>query len=642
MISVVNLKVEYGAFTLFSDVSFMISGRERVGLAGKNGAGKSTLLKIIAGLQEPSKGSIAKPNGLTIGYLPQHMLHKDNCTVIEEAKKAFANLNQLKIELEKATKEIEIRQDYESDDYMQLLEHFSWLNDQLQINEPGNIDGAIEQTLMGLGFTREDFTRSTREFSGGWRMRIELVKILLQKPELILLDEPTNHLDIQSIQWLEDFLKQYNGAIVLISHDKALLNNLTKRTLEINMAKIHDYDVPYSAYLIKRKERREQQMNAFRNQQKLIEKNEDFIERFRYKATKANQVQSRIKMLDKIDKIEIEDEDISHINIRFPAAPRSGAIAVEAKGMSKSYGQKKVLDSVDFILERGDKVAFVGKNGQGKSTFSKTIIKEIDYEGELRIGHNVNIGYFAQNQDELLDESKTVLETIEDIAFGDARTRVRDILGAFLFSGEDVDKKVKVLSGGERSRLAIAKLLLEPYNLLVLDEPTNHLDIRSKEILKQAIQKYDGSVVIVSHDRDFLDGLTQKIYDFDKGKIKEFNGTIIDYVNKFHFIASQKNDIKAKKQVIEAKPIENKQDYEERKNKEKEKRKLESSIKQTENRIKQFEADLKLIEIDLADPLKADQMHSLVSNYEQKKYELDKEFSNWEKFNFELEQFEQK
>ncbi|HKK41346.1 MAG TPA: ABC-F family ATP-binding cassette domain-containing protein, partial [Bacteroidales bacterium] len=532
MVSVQNISVSFGSFDLLSGVSFLINEQDRIGLAGKNGAGKSTLLKIISGLQSPTSGTVDMSKDVTIGYLPQQMRVDDTTTVINETLTAFSELLGLSEEIKKCTQEIADRVDYESQEYLNLCDHLAVIEERYRMLGGTNYQAEAELTLLGLGFERKDFDRHTKELSGGWRMRIELAKILLRQPSLFLLDEPTNHLDIESIQWLETFLSSYPGAVVLVSHDRAFLNNVTKRTIEISLGKIYDYKAPWSKYLILRAERREQQLASYRNQQKMIEDTEKFIERFRYKATKAVQVQSKIKLLDKIERIEVDDEDTSAINLRFPPAPRSGTVVVEAKNLSKSFGDLKVLKKIDFRITRGEKVAFIGRNGEGKTTFSRIIIGELDHTGSLKTGHNVKTGYFAQNQDELLDEDITVLQTIDNVAKGDIRTKIRDILGAFLFRGDDVDKKVKVLSGGERSRLALIKLLLEPYNLLVLDEPTNHLDMRSKDILKKALVKFDGTLIVVSHDRDFLDGIVNKVYEFRENRIKEHLGGIYDFLRK--------------------------------------------------------------------------------------------------------------
>jgi len=530
MVSVNSVSVLFGSFVLLDEVSFLITRQERIGLTGKNGAGKSTLMKIIAGLQQPTSGSIEGPREMTVGYLEQQMKISDSTTVLDETLTAFAELQSLEAEVEQCNREVEERTDYESVSYRDLLERLHHAGERYRMLGGNDFTALAEQTLTGLGFSRKDFARPTRELSGGWRMRVELAKILLRKPDLVLLDEPTNHLDIESIIWLEGFLSTYPGAVLLVSHDRTFLDNVTKRTIEISLGKIYDYRVPYTKYTVLRKERRGQQEAAYRNQQKLIEDAEKFIDRFRYKPTKAVQVQSKIKQLKKIERIEIEDEDLSSINIRFAPAPRSGTVVAEADEVTKRYGKHLVLDKITLKIERGEKVAFVGRNGEGKTTLTRIILGQLEYEGLMKKGHNVNIGYFAQNQDELLNDEMTVFETVDYIARGDIRTRLRDILGAFLFGGEDIDKKVKVLSGGERSRLAIVQLLLEPFNLLLLDEPTNHLDIRSKEILKKALLKFDGTLIVVSHDRDFLDGLVTKVFEFRNKKIKTHLGGIGDFL----------------------------------------------------------------------------------------------------------------
>ncbi len=532
MISVNNLSIEFSSQKLFDNINYVINPNDKIALVGKNGAGKSTMLKIIAGLQKPTEGAVAVPQGVTIGYLPQQMVLADSTTLIEETHKVFAHVQEMHRNLDAMSAELAERTDYDSDEYHALIDRVSSLTEQLAIVASDNYEADIERTLIGLGFLRSDFGRATSEFSGGWRMRIELAKILLQKPDVLLLDEPTNHLDIESIQWLESFLRTNAKAVVLVSHDRAFIDNVTNRTIEISCGKIYDYAVNYSKFVVLRQERIEQQMRAYRNQQKLIADTEDFIERFRYKATKSVQVQSRIKQLAKIERIEVDEVDTSHLSLRFPPAPRSGDFPLIIEDVGKAYGEHQVFDHATFTLRRGEKVAFVGKNGQGKSTLVKCIMNEIPYTGSLRIGHNVKIGYFAQNQAQLLDGEITVFDTIDRVAVGDIRTKIRDILGAFMFGGEASDKKVKVLSGGEKTRLAMIRLLLEPYNLLILDEPTNHLDMKTKDILKQAIKEFDGTVIVVSHDRDFLDGLVQKVYEFSNGEVRECLGGIYEFLEK--------------------------------------------------------------------------------------------------------------
>lgn len=530
MISINNLSVEFSAKSLFDNISYVINPRDKIALVGKNGAGKSTMLKIIAGLQRPTSGSVAVPQGVTIGYLPQQMVLTDSLTVVDEVKKVFSHIDDLKQHIEKVTEELARRTDYDSESYAALIEHLTDLNDKLAFANADNCDAEIEKTLIGLGFERTDFARPTAEFSGGWRMRIELAKILLTRPDVLLLDEPTNHLDIESIQWLENFLITKAKAVVLVSHDRAFIDNVTNRTIEISLGKIYDYNVNYSKFVELRAERLEQQMRAYANQQKQIKDTEDFIERFRYKATKAVQVQSRIKQLAKIERIEIDEVDNSRLSLKFPPAPRSGDYPIIADGVGKAYGDHLVFADATFTLKRGEKVAFVGKNGQGKSTLVKCIMGEIPYDGMLKIGHNVQIGYFAQNQAQMLDGEITVFDTIDRVATGDIRLKIRDLLGTFMFGGEASDKKVKVLSGGEKTRLAMIKLLLQPVNLLILDEPTNHLDMRTKDILKQALVDFDGTLIVVSHDRQFLDGLVDKVYEFADGKVREHLGGIYDFL----------------------------------------------------------------------------------------------------------------
>tara|TARA_R110001583_G_scaffold25760_11_gene93157 strand:- start:10632 stop:12572 length:1941 start_codon:yes stop_codon:yes gene_type:complete len=638
MISINNLIVEFGGFTLFKDVTFIVNSRDRIGLVGKNGAGKSTLLKIFAGHQEPTKGTVSIPNEIKIGYLPQQMNHEDGRTVIEEALTAFVEVIQLEKEIAKINNEIAERTDYESEAYMKLINRLTEKNDRFHMMGGENIEAEAERTLLGLGFLRSDFTRQTNEFSGGWRMRIELVKILLRRPNVFLLDEPTNHLDIESIQWLEDFLKTYPGAVVLVSHDRAFLDNITNRTVEISVGKIYDYKVSYTEYIQLHAERREQQKKAFVNQQKMIKETEDFISRFRYKASKSVQVQSRVKQLEKVDRIEIDEVDNTKLSLKFPPAPRSGDLVCQVKGLSKSYGDNLVLNDLEFVIERGEKLAFVGKNGEGKSTLVKVLMGEVDHTGICKLGHNVKIGYFAQNQAMLLDENKTVFDTIDDVAVGDVRTKIRDILGAFMFGGEDIDKKVKVLSGGERSRLAMVRLLLEPVNLLVLDEPTNHLDMKSKDVLKEALLKFDGTVIVVSHDREFLDGLSSKVYEFTNKQVKEHLGGI------YGFLQNKKMDnmreLDRKKQVagetkVEVVLSENKLNYLERKEMNKQISKLERAVAKCEEMIAKYEEKIEKIEDLLTDPKNQDQ--ETFKSYDEAKKNLEDEMTNWENKNEELE-----
>ncbi|MGE0088896.1 MAG: ATP-binding cassette domain-containing protein [Bacteroidales bacterium] len=638
MISVDQLTVEFGGFQLFNDVSFMVNPKDRIGLVGKNGSGKSTLLKIFMRLQTPTKGRVTIPERIRIGYLPQHMICTDNKSVFEEAREAFSEV----LKLDKTIKEINIqlssRTDYESAEYLKLIHDLTEASDRYQMMGGGAIDADIEQTLLGLGFQTKDFIRQTAEFSGGWRMRIELAKIILQKPDVLLLDEPTNHLDIEAIQWFEDFLIAYPGAVVLISHDRTFLDNVTKRTVELSLGKAYDYNVPYSKYVVLRKERREQQMSAYRNQQKMIEETEEFIERFRYKATKAVQVQSRIKQLDKIDRIEVDEEDLASMNIKFPPAPRSGDVAITARGLTKNYGSLTVFKDVDLTIHRGEKVAFVGRNGEGKTTLSKIIVENLEHTGSLKVGHNVSIGYFAQNQDEIMSENKTVFQTIDDIAVGDVRTKIRDILGAFLFSGDDIDKKIKVLSGGERSRLAMAKLLLQPYNLLVLDEPTNHLDMRSKDILKNALLDFKGTLILVSHDREFLDGLVDKIYEFRNQNVKEHLGGIFEFLQKRKLENLKELERKAQQSSgKEKKESDNKLAYIEKKEFDKQIRKVENTIKSCELKISQLETELDKMGHQLSDPIIIAQKPTLFKDYDLLKQQLENEMKTWEQLHEELE-----
>ncbi len=640
MLSIDNLTVEFGGFTLLDEISFVLNKNERIALAGKNGAGKSTLLKLIAGERQPTSGNISRPKEISIGYLPQQMNLSNVRTVKEEAALAFEHLQQLQKELERLHQELSERTDYESDEYQHIIQRSTDIQELLLMSGINDFEAEIEKTLLGLGFNRSDFSRLTSEFSGGWRMRIELAKILLQSPDVLLLDEPTNHLDIESIQWLETFLTSRAHAVILVSHDKAFLDNVTTRTIEIVLGNIHDYKVNYSKYLELRKERREQQMRAFENQQKQIQDTEKFIERFRYKATKSNQVQSRIKQLEKIDRIEVDEVDNSKLNLKFPPAPRSGSYPVIAEHLAKSYGEHLVFSDVEFTISRGEKVAFVGKNGEGKSTLVKCIMNEVEFDGKLELGHNVQIGYFAQNQAQLLDENLTVFETIDYVAVGDIRTKIRDILGAFMFGGEASDKKVKVLSGGERSRLAMIKLLLQPVNLLILDEPTNHLDISSKEVLKKAVKEFDGTAIIVSHDRDFLDGLVTKIFEFGGGKVIEHIGGIYDFLSKRNIENLQKLEVSAKKSTENETVTtisENKLSYLEQKERNKEIRKLEKQIEESENKIADFEQKIADFETQLSTPEGATDME-LMKKYLKTKNELDALMNNWERLTLELEE----
>ena len=673
MISVDNLTVSFGGWDLFKDISFLINPKDRIGLVGKNGAGKSTMLKVLTGEQPPSSGGVSRNGDCTIGYLPQQMKVADTTTLYAETEAAFGEVIDLEKEIAHLTEQITVRTDYESKEYETLLHRLNDCNDRFQILGGLNREAEIEKTLLGLGFKRSDFTRATSEFSGGWRMRIELAKLLLRRPSLFLLDEPTNHLDIESIEWLESYLKEYNGAVVLISHDRAFLDNVTTRTIEISLGKATDYKVPYSRYVELRNERRQQQMAAYLNQQKMIEQTEDFIERFRYKPTKSNQVQSRIKQLEKIERIEIEEEDLATLNIKFPPAPRSGQVVVEAKEAGKSFGEKHVFSDATFTIERGEKVALVGRNGEGKTTFARLVIGESEpSRGVVRVGHNVHIGYYAQNQDDLMNGDFTVFDTLDRVAVGDVRTKLRDILGAFLFRGEDIDKKVKVLSGGERARLAMARLMLEPYNLLVLDEPTNHMDMRSKDILKNALQKYNGTVIVVSHDREFLDGLVDKVYEFRDGRVKEHLGGIYDFLrdrqlesmreldraNSSAAVAAQSSGpgtnpvpgnrskgtagkSPANEATSPAKPaLSGKELYTLKREADKQLRKAERDVEQAEEQIMALEKQIAGMDKQMADPA----AHgidlsdgTLYAQYNELKDQLSKLTYRWEELNIELE-----
>src|SRR5574344_266554 len=643
MISVEGLKVEFGVKPLFSEVGFVINPKDRIALVGKNGAGKSTMLKILAGLQKPTAGNVAIPNDTTIGYLPQVMILQDDTTVQAESRKAFAKITRMKDKLSEMNQQLAERTDYESESYLQLVQQFTVEHERFQMLGAENFESDIERTLTGLGFVKDDFDRPTSEFSGGWRMRIELAKILLQKPDVLLLDEPTNHLDIESIQWLEQFLAQSAKAVMLVSHDRAFINNVSNRTLEISCGKVIDYKVKYDEYVKLRVERREQQLRAYENQQKEIADMKDFIEKFRYKPTKAVQVQSRIKQLAKIVPIEVDEVDNSALHLKFPPSPRSGNYPVICDGVRKDYGAHTIFKNVTLTISRGEKVAFVGKNGEGKSTLVKCIMGEIPFTGDLKVGHNVEIGYFAQNQAQLLDENLTVFETIDHVAKGDIRLKIRDILGAFMFGGEASDKKVKVLSGGERSRLAMIKLLLEPVNLLILDEPTNHLDIRSKDVLKDAIRDFDGTVIVVSHDRDFLDGLVTKVYEFGRGEVKEHIGGIyeflkkknIDNLNEIQLSTSPK---KGTDETVQNTPVsENKVSYENQKELNKKIKKVEKVIADCEKRIEELEEEVAKIETEMATPDGASDM-SLYEKHQAKKKEIDKIVEEWENASLELDE----
>ena len=606
MISVEGLTVEFGGFTLFDDVSFVVNKKDRIALVGKNGAGKSTMLKIFAGLQSPTAGNISVPKELTIGYLPQQMQLTDTRTVREEAEQAFDQIHQLEKQLERLTLELAERTDYESESYHDLIDKVTHLTEHFQMMGGNSYQAELERTLMRLGFVRDDFERLTSEFSGGWRMRIELAKLLLRQPDVLLLDEPTNHLDIESIQWLENFLATRANAVILVSHDRAFIDATTFRTIEISLGKIYDYKVNYSHYVVLREERREQQMRAFENQQKKLQDTEAFIERFRYKATKSVQVQSRIKQLEKIDRIEVDEVDTAMLNLKFPPAPRSGSYPVIMEDVAKRYGDHLIFEHATLTINRGDKVAFVGKNGEGKSTLVKCIMGEIDFEGKLQLGHNVKIGYFAQNQAQLLDDKLTVFDTIDYVAQGDIRTKIRDILGAFMFGGEASDKKVEVLSGGERSRLAMIRLLLEPVNLLILDEPTNHLDMRSKDVLKDALREFDGTVILVSHDREFLDGLVDKVYEFGNQRVTEHLGGIYEFLNRKKMDNLQElekaTSLAQKNMETDDQPSQSKMSYESRKEQNKALKKAEKSVAEAEAKIERLEAEQAQLESMLATP----------------------------------------
>ena len=646
MISVEGLTVEFGVKPLFLNASFVINDRDRIALVGKNGAGKSTMLKILCGKQQPTSGNVAVPNDQTVGYLPQVMILQDDTTVREEARKAFAKVTQMKAKIDEMNRQLADRTDYESDSYMALVEKFTQEHERYMMMGGDNYEAEIERTLSGLGFTKNDFDRPTSEFSGGWRMRIELAKILLQKPDVLLLDEPTNHLDIESIQWLEQQLAQSTRAVVLVSHDRAFINNVTNRTLEISCGKVIDYKVKYDEYVKLRAERREQQIRAYENQQKEIAETKQFIERFRYQATKAVQVQQRIRQLEKIVPIEIDEVDNSSLHLKFPPCLRSGDYPVICDQVAKSYGNHLVFSNVDMLIKRGEKVAFVGKNGEGKSTLVKCIMGEIPFDGTLKVGHNVQIGYFAQNQAQLLDESLSVFETIDNVAKGEIRLKINDILGAFMFGGEASEKKVKVLSGGERSRLAMIRLLLEPVNFLILDEPTNHLDMQSKDVLKEAIKAFDGTVILVSHDRDFLDGLVDRVYEFGGGKVREHLGGIYEYL-RFHNAENITDALGSgtapKQEEQEKKPVANEHkekdaalSYAERKEQQKKISRIQKQVKESEKRIEDMEAKLEELGKQLEQPENASDM-TLVNKYTELQSALDEEMQKWEELSLQLE-----
>lgn len=644
MISVDNIRVDFGGTNLFHDVSFIINKKDRIALVGKNGAGKTTLLRILSGGQSPTEGAISKQRNITVGYLPQVMNHTDGRTVFEEAELAFEHIHEMEIELQKMNNELSSREDYDSESYHQLIEDYTHLNEQYTMMGGSHYEAEIERALTGLGFRRSDFTRPTNEFSGGWRMRIELAKLLLQHPDVLLLDEPTNHLDIESIQWLEQFLARSSNAVVLVSHDRAFLNAVTNRTIEISCGRIYDYKLPYDKFMETRKERREQQIRAYENQQKEISDIKEFIERFRYKPTKAVQVQSRIKQLEKIVPIEIDEEDTSRLRLRFAPATRSGNYPVICEDVEKKFGNHTVFSKVNFTINRGEKVAFVGRNGEGKTTLVRCILNELDYEGKITLGHNVQTAYFAQHQAQLLDENLTVFQTIDNVATGDIRLRIRDILGAFMFGGEASDKQVKVLSGGERSRLAMIRLLLQQMNLLILDEPTNHLDMQSKDVLKEAIRDFDGTVIIVSHDRHFLDGLVTKVYEFGDGKVREHLGGIYDYLasknaeNINEALSIGKSNSKPAETASKPVASESRLSYEAEKQMQKQRRKLERLVEQSEQAVNELEAAISALESIMSTP-----EGSTESNFERyaslKKQLADAE-SEWESHMEELEMLE--
>jgi len=640
MVSLNKIAVYFGAFVLFKNVSFLINPRDRIGLVGRNGAGKTSLFRIIIGEMGYDEGTVSMPSNISLGYLPQQIDVTNSTTVLDETISAFDEVLALEKRIEEINHQLEIRDDYKSTEYLKLIDDLSHIQERFHLLEGDSLHSQVEQVLLGLGFDRKDFTRPTSELSGGWRMRIELAKILLKKPSLLLLDEPTNHLDIESIQWLEDYLKDYKGAVLLISHDRIFLDSVTTRTIEISLGMINDYSVSYTKYVELRKERFQQQQAAFKNQQKKIEETEDFIERFRYKATKAVQVQSRIKQLEKLQRIEVDQQDNTKLKFRFPPSPHSGKIILDIKSLTKKYGELMVLNDIDLDLEKGEKIAFVGRNGEGKSTLAKVIIGQLQYSGHFKLGHNVKIGYYAQNQNELLDDNKTVFEVIDHVATGDMRTKTRDLLGSFLFSGETIDKKVKVLSGGERSRLALAKMLLDPVNLLVLDEPTNHLDMASKEIFKQTLQQYDGTLILVSHDRDFLDGLVDKVIEFRNNKLKTYLGGIKEFLSKRKISAIAEIEKKDKERRKRKKSSDQKVEYEQRKEFDREIRKAAKKVSESESKISKLEIQISEMDNLLAKPENISDQ-SLFTEYGLLKKNLEDEMSKWENLHEELEKAEE-
>ena len=643
MIAIDNLTVSFGGWTLFDEISFLVNPKDRIGLVGKNGAGKTTLLRIITGEQQATSGAVTRNSDCTIGYLPQQMKVADTTTLIDETANAFAEVLAIEAEIERITTALAERDDYESAEYEQLMHRLDECNNRYHILGGDSREADIEKTLLGLGFRREDFNRPTSQFSGGWRMRIELAKLLLRRPSVFLLDEPTNHLDIESIQWLEEYLRNYNGAVLLISHDRAFLDNVTNRTIEISLGKIYDYKVPYSKYVVLRRERREQQMAAYENQQRMIEKTEEFIERFRYKPTKSNQVQSRIKQLERLERIEVDEEDLSTLNIKFPPAPRSGQIVAEVKEVGKSFGAKHVFSGANFVIERGEKIALVGRNGEGKTTLARMLVGELSpSEGSIRLGANVDVGYYAQNQEDLMDGEITVFDTLDRVAVGDIRTRLRDILGAFLFRGEDIDKKVKVLSGGERSRLAMARLMLSPHNLLIMDEPTNHMDMRSKDILKEALMRFDGTVIVVSHDREFLDGMVDKIYEFRDGGVKEYLGGIYYFLEKRKLESMAEIERKATPTTTSkegATVSSGKLSYEQKKEQEKQIRKLRKAVEAIETELAEIESQIADYDARFASATEYNEADYRA--YDELKTRYDHQMHEWEKASYELELIEE-